>query len=232
MEKVIIHSDFCNQFMQPVHMNIFMYLLLHSDETGTYKGTDSEIASWLGITDDEVKYIIDTILDVERSQNGVVICDLAKYILPSDDVKESINTSEEELVLTAEPQHERHKRKSRTSMPLLDAKFDESMQIFYPNVCKIKKKLTLAEYNILVNKIVEETHLPQANANELLIEVLQALNEYPKVKQYKDAYICILNWLNRQLSSKSFNIDYYRNINIMARKNERNAIKAIRLNSG
>lgn len=230
MKDIIIHDDLISQFIQPSHLLTFIVLLAKADEDGVFRGKDGDIASITGLTQEEVTYIIDNILDVERTQEGVNINDIIRYkpVKTSDEIADEIVSGEDELILSSEKPRKRHERRSRTTMPTLEQKFQNVMKVFYPNLCKIHKGLTLAEYNILIDKIVAETGLDRPHSNELLIETLQAMNEYPKIKTYKDAYASIINWLNRKISHKSFNIEYYANINIEARKHERDARKKCR----
>lgn len=65
-------------------------------------------------------------------------------------------------------------------------------------------------------------------ANELLIDTLQQLDASPTIKKKTDAYKTLRNWLNMKMGQRSFSFEYYRNINIAARRNEREAIKNAR----
>lgn len=232
MKDIIIHEDFLRQFLRVSHMDIFMYILVHADENGIYHGSIEDIANFVGQSEEEVSFIITNNIDVERVENGIYICDHEQFLPMTGNltrVEADEEDDEEELVLAPEKPRTKHARKNRESLPAVEQKFQESMSIFYPNLSKLKTPLTLKEYNVLCKYVMSATGLSVASTNELIIDILQCVDESPTLRRKRDAYRTVRNWINLRISQRNFNVEFYRNLNIQARKDEREAIKRSRI---
>lgn len=210
-------------------MVIFMYILVNSGEDGVYRGTIEEIANYADLPEDEVRFIIDKNLCVEWVDGGLEIHNHSSYNLSMRKVKEEEEEDDDdELELSSEIPRDKYARKHVVSLSPVEKKFAESMMLFYPNVASVKTPLSLAEYNILCKYVADTGNLSIACANELLIDVLQQMDSSPTLKKRTDAYKTVRNWLTMIFRNRQFSFDYYRNINIEARKNEREALKQAR----
>lgn len=139
---------------------------------GNYNKSGLNQTLWYSFTDKAIEELIDNKYDFSKIKNGDFKNEKCEDINKEDKEKNNINKN---IDIEKKSANEEENR------------FIVWMQKEYPHVCKMKKPLTLDEYN----KLRDLGYSPDQITSKL--DVLENRDDY--IRRYRSPYLCVRNWL-------------------------------------
>lgn len=139
---------------------------------GNYNKSCLNKTLWYSFTDKAMKELHDNGYDFSKMKNGDFKSEKCEDINKEDKEKNNINKN---IDIEKKSANEEENR------------FIIWMQKEYPHVCKMKKPLTLDEYN----KLRDLGYSPDQITSKL--DVLENRDDY--IRRYRSPYLCVRNWL-------------------------------------
>lgn len=139
---------------------------------GNYNKSGLNQTLWYSFTDKAIEELIDNKYDFSKVKNGNFKDEKCEDINKEDKEKNNINKN---IDIEKKSANEEENR------------FIIWMQKEYPHVCKMKKPLTLDEYNKLRDLGYSTDQITSK------LDVLENRDDY--IRRYRSPYLCVRNWL-------------------------------------